>query len=344
MTFYFKFLVTFIIGLTTSPLFALDNYTSRGPLGVRSQNPLYLQFIADPMSKAKTIGKNNWAFDLETSYSNVFEDQGDPTRSYELLDMEIWRTALNFKYGITEKTETGIEVPFLSFTSGFLDAFIQNYHNAFGLRNGGREVVDNGDFTYSIVQGGNEIYRVNQEGFGLSDVTLWHKWNFFNETKTIPAFAAKTLLKLPTGKPSQGTGSGSPDFGISLLAQKSYKRFSSYSKLSFFWIGNHDYLDPILRNGSFAFGQAFELNLAKYLSIIAQVDGQTGLFKNLDGNADLEKMILDLSFGLRGEIPFEKGKKKIFYDFAFSEDVLAVGPSVDFSVLFKVGIDSSIFK
>lgn len=342
MKFFFNLFVLlllfFLPKLVSANIFHVSDYHTYGPLPIRTQNPLYLLFLNDSLDRASTLSKGDFSTSLETSFSNLFERQVRTVGIGMDLDMEIIRTAINFGYGVTDRYEVGLQIPFLSFSGGFLDAFIQNFHNFFGLPNAGREQVANGRFSYLVTQNGATLYQVDQSAFRLSDIVVTNKLRIFDETKFIPAISLKGLLKIPTGSRVEGTGSGQPDFGFSILAEKSYKRFHSYTLLGVVFLGNHSNLNPILRNGAFTFGQGFEFNIFEHLSVIAQISGVTSIFKGT-GISNLSEPVLDLTIGFTGEVPLKKTFKKIRYLAAFTEDPTGTGPSVDFTLYFNVGIE-----
>lgn len=318
-------------------IFDITHYHQFGPLSVRSQNPLYLLFIAEELEKTVTLKKKEWFFLLDTSYSNLFEWHPQDTGTDLKLDMELLRLAFEVRYGITNNFEVGVEIPFLNFSGGFLDSFIQGYHDAFGFPNAGRELVDDNGFSYVVSRNGTTLYDINKKPFGLSDIILKQKLKFFEETKILPSLSLKTQVKLPSGSRNEGTGSNQVDFSFSLLAQKNYKRLHSYTQIGFLVLGGHSDLTPILKKGGFLFGQAFELNLFEHLSLVAQISGNTTLFKNVD-ISELLQPVFDLTVGFTGEAKLKGWFKKINYQFGFVEDPLSNGPSTDFTVFLKGGV------
>lgn len=323
--------------ISIAKFFDITTYHQYGPLSVRSQNPLYLLMMAEELEKTKTLNKGGWSFSLDTSYSNLFEWHPKDTGTGLQLDMELLRLAFEVRYGITNNFEIGVEIPFLNFSGGVLDSFIQGYHDAFGFPNAGRELVEDNSFSYRVSQNGTTLYDVNKKPFGLSDIILKQKLKFFEETKTLPSLSIKTQFKLPTGSRTEGTGSNQVDFSFSLLAQKNYKRLHSYTQIGFLALGGHSDLTPIFRKGGFLFGQAFEFNLFEHLSLVAQISGNTTLFKNVD-ISELSQPVFDLTIGFTGEARLKGWFKKINYRFGFMEDPLSHGPSTDFTVFLKWGV------
>lgn len=324
-------------------IFYLCDYHTYGPLPVRTQNPLTLLFVSQTLERASTLPKGHFSTSVETTFSNIFERSLPLTGTTVDMDMELVRTAFRFSYGITNHLEAGLELPFLSSSGGFLDSFVQGFHNTFGFPNGGRGLVKNGRFSYRVTRDGTTLYQVNPSTFQPSDLVLTQKLSILDETKGVPAITARTSLKLPTGSTSDGTGSGRPDFGFSLLAEKSYKRLHSYSQIGFLILGGDEQLSPIIRKGASLFSQAFEFNLFEHLSFVGQVDFVSSIFKH-SAIAGLSEAAVDLTFGFTGRIPLRRvplksASHQIFYRASFTEDPTGSGPSVDFTTLFNVGVE-----
>lgn len=331
------FLFLSVSGPAYAKIFHVTSPKTFGPLPVRTQNPLYLRFISMPLEKTTPTPKGEFVLSLETTFSNLFERNIPATGTGVDMDMELVRTAFKTNYGLFKNMTLGMELPFLSFSGGFLDSFIQGYHNAFGFPNAGRQNVDNGRFSYQLFEDGVSFYQTDQAVFRLGDVVLSQKLKVIDERKKIPAVALKTSLKIPTGSLTQGTGSHRPDFGLSLLFEKSHKRLHGFTQIGFLALGGDSRLRPILTKGGAFFSQALEFNLFEHLSLVSQIDFVSSLFKNTD-ITELNQEVFDLTFGFTGEVETKKYFKKIFYKASFTEDPLSRGPSIDFTLFFDVGV------
>ncbi|MBU0504701.1 DUF3187 family protein [bacterium] len=303
----------------------------------RSQNPLYLQFLAMPIESPQTLKKGQKEAIAHTAFSNIFE-YSPLTNTLLNIDMEVWRTAFNFKYGITDEIDVMVEMPFITNSGGFLDGFVQWYHNLFGLPNGGRELVSNNDYHYEITQNGTSLINYPKTVFGFSDITLRVKY-LFSDRISLPIKVAWTCyFKIPTGRFSRGLSSGQVDAGFSFLAEKRIKRFHFVTQLGLVVLGMSEDLAAIQKRGLFVFGQSIEFQILNNLSAIIQLTGNTAGFKNVDAG-ELTGTVADLNVGLAGSFDLKKGWfDTFFYQWSFSEDVLSRGPSVDFSVLFLAGV------
>jgi len=327
----------FVILCLSRPGLALDLYPDFGPLETRTQNPLTLLFLSPVPENASVLDRGHSRFSVAFTLSNLIErsEPGGAKVGVD-LDMEIYRTSLRFAYGVLPDLEAGLEVPFLSFSGGFLDAFLQGYHNTFGFPNEGRDFVPNGRFSYLLTENGRTLYSPSQSAFGLSDLSVYLKYRFLKEGKRRPAFSVRTALKFPTGDRGKGLGSGETDFALQLALEKSYKRFHSYSHAGFLGLGGFEPLERYLNAQIFTFGQAFEINMTSIASVVAQIQGATPFFGGT-GNPALEKIPLDLNIGFKGTGPRGGPWEHFEWAFAFGEDLVPEGPSVDFSLHFQLG-------
>lgn len=332
--------VLFTFFLATAAHARITDLRPAGPLATRAQNPLYLQLLALPMESPQTLNRDQFETTLSTTFSNLFEfDQSGNTQTN--LDMELWRTALTLGYGISDELDVKIEIPFISNSGGFLDGFVQWYHSALGVPNAGRDTVANGLFTYQVAQGGVTLINYTAAPFGLSDITLRCKYLLSDKISLPFKLAVAPYVKLPTGLKGKGLGSGHVDAGLSVLAQKSLKRFHLTTQFGAIVLGNVNNLGAITQRYFLTFGQGLELQIVDGLSALVQLTGNTTAFKNVD-TTDLSYPVVDLNVGFAGNV-VNKGKKygpidEFFYQASFGEDIIASGPSVDFSVLLLTGI------
>lgn len=311
-------------------------HPSFGPITIREQNPIYLQNLGLMPTRATVLPEGTIEARLDWAYSSVFEQGASPTNQVT-LDMETMRLAAHVLYGFTSNLEVGIELPFYHSGGGFLDSFIQSFHNFFGLPNSRRETVMNNQYTYQFSSGGNVIYNVSSQSFMLGDITLRVKHHVFDETKACPALAWFADIKLPTGTQSRGTGSGAPDFGIGLALEKNYKRIHGYLNVEYIVVGGNNTLDAFMRQAMFAFAAAFEVTILDTWSGIVQLNGSSPLLANT-GMETWDGVPMNLVVGFRGEEKGLLGGRDLIWQVGFSEDILSSGPSVDFTAFLSLGI------
>ncbi len=327
-SFFLLFLSNFLMAKET---------TGFGPLTVQTQNPLLGLFLQAPAESPHTLGSGHFRFEIQETFTNLFEREGSSNGNTLDLDMEIYKTALLFSYGLGERFEVGTKLPFLSFSGGIVDSFIQDYHNTFGFPNAGRDQVRNGRFSYNTRLSGR-TYNPQKTSFGLSNLELYFKTKILDEGKWAPALSFRSTLKIPTGKKSQGLGSGTVDTQFNLALEKSYKIFHSYTNIGALFLGGMGELDSHLHNRIFTFSQSFEVQFCSIASVIAQIQGASPYFHDTD-IASLDKIPLDLVIGFKGKASNEGFWEPFRWEVAFSEDLVPSGAAVDFSVHVGLGAE-----
>jgi hypothetical protein len=80
----------------------------------------------------------------------------------------------------------------------------------------------NTDYAFNISRGGRTIASGREGVVGLGDSTVMSKYQLLQEAAWMPTLSIRTALKLPTGDQGQFYGSGSPDFGLGLAAEKGF--------------------------------------------------------------------------------------------------------------------------
>lgn len=307
-----------------------------GPLKTRVQNPLYLQFLTQPIESTQTLKNQQFETTLETAFSNIFEFEPAAASTSMRIDMEQWRTALTMGYGVRKNLDLKLEIPFISSSAGFLDGFVQGYHGLFGFPNGGRDLVPNYEYRFQLTHNGTALANHQASPFGPSDMIVRGKYLFpFDWPVKIAVVPA---LKIPTGKITGGLSSGHFDLGATVLIEKNLKRFHFVSQLGGAWVSGHNNMETILKKYLVQFGQSAEWQIADGVSLIAQLTGNTSLFKDVSAD-ELTKIVLDLNIGFAGTFPIKHPYfDEFYYQFSFGEDVMGYGPSVDFTTLFLVGV------
>jgi hypothetical protein len=319
-----------------------STYEPKGPLELKNLNPIYLQFANISPTRAVTIPKGRASFSFVNGYANIFE-QGFGANTSELIDMELLRSEFKLAAGIYDGMEAGIEVPFEYGWEGFLDSFIQKYHNFFGFPNGGRETVPNDEYHYYFRQGTQYVYDFGRLHYQLGDITLHFKHNFLDETTARPAVAWLAYLKVPSGNQYRGLGSGSPDIGFGAVLEKSYKRLHGYLNVGYFLNGGHEYLQQYMHDYYFSYVTGLELSVSRPVSILAQISGGTPLMDGT-GMTQCDSFPMDLQIGAKGRHALGNGvkylKTPVFsWQAGFAEDINPNGASVDITFLAGVGVD-----
>ncbi len=270
-----------VIGMIYFDHFAMadQDWKAAGPFPVRNFSPVQLLFLSLPAEKAATLPRGSYEVSVEAAESNTFLMESTPQIDL-LLKFETFRSALHFKYGLTNQLEAGLEIPVLYRDAGFLDPFIMSVEEAFSNFNSNRIKFADGSFGgYTITQNGRTILSGGDNQTGLGDIALSGKWVFLTESRGQPAVALRGAVKIPTGDFEQAFGSGKPDLGIGLALQKQINdRWIFYLNQNVVFPGGHFGTTDLTLNPIDTTAIAIEYLWTSRFSVTGQFDYYTSPF------------------------------------------------------------------
>lgn len=190
-----------------------------GPFPARNFHPLQQLVLNMPGDRAAVLKKGAMDVRLELAetasiYREEFAQAG-MTAKFETL-----RTGLFLRYGATDKLEVAVEVPVLYRYHGFMEGAIKAVERATTGLAPARNALGKVVYAYDVTRGGKQIVNGSEGAVGLGDSSLLAKYQLIEESSFLPAVSIRGAVKLPTGDEGEYFGSGSPDFGIGLAAEK----------------------------------------------------------------------------------------------------------------------------
>lgn len=207
-------------------------------------------------------GQHAWDTSLIIASHNV-----DETRNGEdlRLDGETTRLALTYRYGLSDRLDIGIELPYLQHEPGSLDSMIDNWHNVLSFVGGGaraKREEDQLEIFYSDSQA--TLVNLTDSASGISDIRLLAGWRLSqSEGRTT---ALRFSIKLPTGDSDELLGSGGSDFSFGIASDASgfwqNPNLSSFYRANVTYLGEPDRLADRYKNfvGQFSFGLGYRVH------------------------------------------------------------------------------------
>ena len=184
--------------------------TDEGPLRIRNIAP-GTQVFGLPRALGGDVLSEGTEITFSTELANNFVSDAER----ETLAFFDGETAL-LTYGIRrpwgERFEYGLSVPYLIHHGGFLDAVIDNFHDAFGFDGNGRDLTGRGHIDYFIQDEGEIFADFQHQRRDWGDIRLSGGYQLVrNDARSL---AARIELKLPTGDVDDLTGSEGTDVAI----------------------------------------------------------------------------------------------------------------------------------
>lgn len=208
-----KFRRSFLLGAALlSPLLAQARPVT--PLFTFNQSPLVQLYGLPAIGEARLLDPGEQRYRLQVDIANNYTVGRTGSESI-LLDGETTRLTLAFSGHGGRNFEWGLAIPYVSHSGGMLDGFIRNWHDTFGLPQGGRAGAADDVLDYQYVRDGQMLISQTREGEGVGDVRLSGGWQLLRPgADDSSAVALRASLKLPTGDSTLLHGSGGTDLAL----------------------------------------------------------------------------------------------------------------------------------
>lgn len=287
------------------------------PLYSFNQSPLIQIYGLPSLGEAQVLAQDESDLALRLQISNNFTG-ARTTGEYLNLDGELHRLTFAWRQGLSGGREWGMELPYLWHTGGFLDTYIERFHDSSNLPQGGRTDVPLNRVNYQYVRNGANLINVTHPVNGPGDLRLLGARQLGNPETSGLKTALRASLKLPTGKETELLGSGSTDLALwlSLATTRPLDQWNVFGGGGILAMTEGRVLPRQQRN-HVAFG-SFGLSRMIYprLTVIGQLDAQTP-FYDYTQFRQLNSYPIQGLVGARWELAPRK-----FLEFSVSEDLI----------------------
>ncbi len=295
----------------------------RRPLASRNQMPLSLLFGYLAPDRAGTLSPGALGIELNFDYSNIITSQESDIEKVR-FDAEYLRTLVGLRRGFGGGVELGVSIPFYVYYGGFLNPFVNSFHQTFGFPNflRGQTPYDLVNLRYS--HGGDVALSADQAFGAVGDLSFDVKKKLFERHRT--ALALRGLVKLPTGKPDTVSGSGAADYGVGVAFDRVGDRFGLYVNANYLFAGTTELIPA---KDFFSLVAAVDWRFKPHLAAVLQVDAVS---PQLQGELPLlNRRGSQLALGLRW-----RRSERFRYEWRLVEDLSTFSP--DFTFAFQMGI------
>ncbi len=287
-----------------------------GPLPVRNQHPAQLTVMHLPPSPARVLPAGSVQARLDAAYTSLFLLGFDDDREW-LMDGEYLRAGPSVRAGVGGGLELGGELPFAHTSGGFLDSFVIDYHDTFGLPDQNRDVNPRDGFAIEANDGGRTVWSVERDSAELLDVPLHATLQLAAPDRGRLGLAVRAGVELPTGDDERGYGSGELEPSVGVLTELHSGAIALYAHAQHTFAATPA---PARRAGlTFAdvtsAGVALEAPLSSQLHALAQVEWETSTLRRFGLRATGRDQVMLWVGGRWSPVP------RLGLELAFGEDL-----------------------
>jgi hypothetical protein len=269
-----------------------------GPAPFRNQHPAQLTALCMDPRPARVLPRGQSQLRLDSAYTSVFLDGSDGGNTWH-MDGEILRTGLKFSHGLGHGLEISTELAMAVTGPGFLDSFIENWHDTFGLPDQNRDDFPSNKWRVDATKGGTTAWEMDRTE-SLLDMPVALAWNFLPMTEERPwALTVRAATEIPTGNQDRGFGSGGFDWSAGVVGEYQHGPFAFTSHLQHSFVHTPDQAAAGLDfHDVTSAGLGVEAALAEHTSLLVQVLFETSTLRELHINKASDPQ-WTLWFGLR---------------------------------------------
>jgi len=263
-------------------------------------------------SHANTFAQSPQALnDLDRSTTRIELTQGimnQPNKSNGksnqfIIDSGSSRLNLKLEYGITDHLSLELDIPYINYHGGFLDAPIEFVHRIAGFPYASRSILVKNSSQIFISDDQIDIFynSDNLKTSGIGDIVMTAKRMIDSSNSLGVSIAARLAVKMPTGNYQNLHGSGSWDYGIDLTASRNFNNSILSTNLSGIFPGKWKLSPQIEVHPSYSWIFSYEYIWGKNLSLILQNLIQTG-YLGKQKHGELSKTLFEWTAGIKYDL------------------------------------------
>lgn len=293
-----------------------------GPLRLQSLSPFQtLRFGLQPRTPS-TLAEGAFEVYLSEGWANIWAiNEGD-----HLVDFEVTQTHASFAYGVSDVLQIDLEYVQRSRFGGKMDRFIQDFHDAFGIDQGGRDEVPKGNFGLTINENGRTTAQLTNRDRGSfsESLLLTAQHNVTCGTEDLPAFAYALTVRTELGDQADLRDAEIIDLHGSVSASRRFGDFFAYLSLGYAWFGKERFQDVELKTTQFSALLALEWQFTAGASFVLQYLLSEGVAERLPDFSDPSH---EITLGLKVEIA-----PMTVFEFGLIENAVTSDNSPDFGL------------
>ena len=283
------------------------------PFTVRNLAPPALVQSIAAAEPARLIPPGRLAIRFSLGLANnasINQDAGEQVT----LDGETLVTTLGLRYGLTNRLQVGLEVPWIHHGPGNFDGFIRDWHDFFGLPNGDRNHLPEDQLDYSFAADNGGRLLLTEATDSLGDIRLLVAWQWLVDASRAASLHA--AVKLPSGNDEDLTGNQAWNTSLGISAQQEFAlargEAAVWGGLAATWLGNGEVLPGRAEDWAINGWAGMGWSPLDWLAFKLQADSHSALYESNLGELGDPALLLTmggtLGFGERTTLDIGVGE------------------------------------
>ncbi len=297
-----QYRLLFITLLLSAPLLLPSGLMAQQihPFSITNASPVILIQGLPNARDPQITAAGNFKVSLDYEIASHFNAQ-DSDREHLFFDGETTRVMFSVKAGLSRDTELEIQLPYIAHDGGFLDSFIINWHDFFGLPQNSRDQAPRNQLQYFYEKNGVTLLDFQESASGIGDVqvVLAKKLNK-NWLPKQNNLAIKTAIKFPSGDSERLTGNGAYAVSAWLTGDMQTNWFGrqglTYLNLGGMWLGQGEVLPEQQRSWVWFGGIGSGIKISEGIVLQAQLDTHSQFYYD-SSFVEIDSYALQLTLG-----------------------------------------------
>lgn len=328
LNFYQPVSMVFMIKVLGLLLLFCASYVLASPIGLntRDQNPMFQAYYLPAIDSNIHQG---WQVAHSVYITNTFQNnwQGNETL---ILDVENYRYDFSIAYQ-HHKWRLSTTVPVIFNEGGHFDNAIEEWHDFFGLPQGGRTSRPHHQSDIIYTRNGQTFFSQTQTTNDIGDIAVSLSYALANADNNLSTLSF--AIELPTGSEKNISGNEAIDVALWLSQVRKVSKLSRlYGLIGFSLPGKGSQLAPLLKSVVWVGQIGIERPIYPDWNAILQFDAHTAFIENSD------LTVLGHSFQVQIGLRTTQLVEDHTVDLFFSEDIL-IGSAPDITIGIRLSRD-----
>jgi hypothetical protein len=265
-----------------------------------------------------------WKYSHSLFITNTFQTESNNNETL-VIDAESYRYDFAIAYQ-QDNWRINTKIPLIFNRGGSLDSLIEDWHDFFGLPEGGRKSNPNDQLNMEYINNGETVFLQNNATNDIGDIEVALSYYLAGDENKSTELSFG--IELPTGSIETNSGNEAVDLALWLVHQRSVTEMTKlYGLIAYSRFGSGGQLGEQLNAGAWVAQLGTEHAFSANITGILQFDGHSALIKDSALKAFGNSLQVQVGLKFRNWIANHN------LDLFFSEDIYSgSAPDITFGI------------